>query len=220
MLDKQTDQAGTPAITADTPSADMESAAPGKPGRKKRIATVLVAVALLGGAAAVGSALPDPKASDAYVALAGEKSSLDGELASAKSSYASLKSKYDALENGMASREAKVAARETAVGKADAAVKTAEAAVKVREDAVTGAEKTKAANTVGDGTWSVGSAIEPGTYRAATDVGSSCYWGIYRSGSNGSDIIENDLPGGGRPSVALTAGQDFKSTRCGEWEKQ
>ena len=35
-------------------------------------------------------------------------------------------------------------------------MKTADAAVKEREDAVTGAEKTKAANTIADGTWTVG----------------------------------------------------------------
>jgi hypothetical protein len=131
-----------------------------------------------------------------------------------------MKSKYDTLQNGISDREAKVTARETEVGKADAAVKTAEAAVKVREDAVTGAEKTKAANTVGDGTWTVGKDIEPGTYRAAAAVGSTCYWGIYQSGTNGSKIIENDIPGGGRPVVTLSAGQDFNSTRCGKWEKQ
>jgi hypothetical protein len=74
--------------------------------------------------------------------------------------------------------------------------------------------------TVSDGTWTVGSDIAAGTYRATADVGSSCYWGIYETGSNGSNIIENDIPGGGRPSVALSAGQDFKSSRCGTWTKQ
>jgi hypothetical protein len=182
-------------------------------------ATVAV-LALVAGAVAVGTALPDPKSSDAYAALAGEKSAVEGERDSAKSSYDSLKSKYDTLQNGIAAREAKVTSREAEVGKADAAVKTAEAAVKKREEAVTGAEKTKAANTVGDGTWTVGKDIEAGTYRAAADVGSTCYWGIYATGSNGSNIIENDLPGGGRPTVALSGGQDFKSTRCGKWEKQ
>jgi hypothetical protein len=191
-----------------------------KPGRKKRIFTAVAVLALLAGAAAVGTTLPDPKSSEAYVALAGEKASAESERDAAKSSYESMKAKYDTLQNGIADREAKVSARETEVGKADAAVKTAEAEVKKREEAVTRAEKTKAANTIGDGTWTVGTDIEPGTYRAAADVGSSCYWGIYATGSNGSNIIDNDLPGGGRPSVALSGGQDFKSSRCGTWEKQ
>ncbi|WP_427007328.1 hypothetical protein [Pseudarthrobacter sp. H2] len=191
-----------------------------KPGRKKKIFTTVAVLALVAGAVAVGTTLPDPKSSDAYAALAGEKSAVEGERDSAKSSYDSVKSKYDTLQNGISAREAKVTSRETEVGKADAAVKTAEAAVKKREEAVTGAEKTKAANTVGDGTWTVGKDIEAGTYRAAADVGSTCYWGIYATGSNGSNIIENDIPGGGRPTVALAGGQDFKSSRCGKWEKQ
>ncbi|MDT0168864.1 MULTISPECIES: hypothetical protein [Micrococcaceae] len=189
-------------------------------GRKKPVLLAAAAVVLLAGGTALGTVLPDPKESTAYKSLASEKSTVETERDAALSSYASLKGKYDSLENGMASRESKVAAREAEVGKADAAVKTAEAAVKAREDAVTGAEKAKAARTVGDGTWTVGTDIEPGTYRAAAAVGSTCYWGIYRSGSNGSDIIENDIPGGGRPVVTLSAGQDFNSTRCGKWEKQ
>jgi hypothetical protein len=191
-----------------------------KPARKKRVLPTVAVLALLVGALGIGATLPDPKSSDAYVALAGEKAAVESERDAAKSNYESMKSKYDTLQNGIAAREAKVTARETEVGKADAAVKTAEAAVKKREEAVTGAEKTKAANTIGDGTWTVGTDIEPGTYRAAADVGSSCYWGIYATGSNGSNIIDNDLPGGGRPSVALSGGQDFKSSRCGKWEKQ
>lgn len=205
------------------PQKEPRSPGKAKPGRKKRILTAVAAVAavaLLAGGTAVGTLLPDPKTSEAYVSLAGAKTTVEGERDASKSSYDSLKSRYDTLQNGMAAREAKVSSRETEVGKADAAVKTAEAAVKKREEAVTGAEKTKAANTIGDGTWTVGKDIEAGTYRAAADVGSTCYWGIYATGSNGSNIIDNDLPGGGRPSVALSGGQDFKSSRCGKWEKQ
>lgn len=217
-----TDDAGTPLPdTAETSEFEVkpEAAAP-KRSRKRRILGATVAVVLLGSGIAFGTVLPDPKTSEAYTALAGEKETVEIERDAALSSYASVKGKYDTLQNGIASREAKVSTRETEVGKADAAVKTAEAAVKAREEAVTGAEKAKAANTVGDGTWTVGSDIEPGTYRAAAAVGSTCYWGIYRSGSNGGDIIENDIPGGGRPVVTLSPGQDFNSTRCGKWEKQ
>lgn len=217
-----TDDAGTPVPDTAEPSeleAQPEAAAP-KRSRKKRILVATAAVVLLAGGVTFGTILPDPKASDAYAALADEKATVEIERDAALSSYASVKGKYDSLQGGIVARESKVSARETEVGKADAAVKTAEAAVKAREEAVTGAEKAKAANTISDGTWTVGSDIEPGTYRASADVGSSCYWGIYATGSNGSNIIDNDLPGGGRPSVALSAGQDFKSSRCGKWEKQ
>lgn len=211
--------------TAETHIQDVlheKQPSPGKSksGRKKKMFATVAVLALVAGAAAVGTTLPDPKSSDAYAALAGEKTVVEGERDAARSGYDSVKSKYDTLQNGIAAREAKVTTRESEVGKADAAVKTAEAAVKKREEAVTGAEKTKAANTVADGTWTVGKDIEAGTYRAAADVGSTCYWGIYATGSNGSNIIENDIPGGGRPTVALAGGQDFKSSRCGKWEKQ
>ncbi|MDI3242331.1 hypothetical protein QK292_12250 [Arthrobacter sp. AL08] len=191
-----------------------------KPARKKRALLAVAAIALLAGGTVLGTTLPDPRSSDAYLALAGEEAAAKSERDSAQTDYQSMKSKYDTLQNGNAAREAKLTAREFEVGKADAAVKTADAAVKIREDAVTGAEKTKAANTIADGTWTVGKDLEAGTYRATADVGSSCYWGIYATGSNGSTIIDNDLPGGGRPSVALSGGQDFKSSRCGKWEKQ
>ncbi|MDJ0351516.1 hypothetical protein [Pseudarthrobacter sp. PH31-O2] len=191
-----------------------------KPARKKRALLAVAAIALLAGGTVLGTTLPDPRSSDAYLALAGEEAAAKSERDSAQTDYQSMKSKYDTLQNGNAAREAKLTAREFEVGKADAAVKTADAAVKIREDAVTGAEKTKAANTIADGTWTVGKDLEAGTYRATADVGSSCYWGIYATGSNGSNIIDNDLPGGGRPSVALAGGQDFKSSRCGKWEKQ
>lgn len=189
-------------------------------GGKKRVLAVIAAVVLFGGGIAAGTQLSDPKASDVYVALAADKAAVEGERDVALSDFASLEGRYNTLRSGIAEREAKVQVRETEVGKADEAVKAAEAAVKTREEAVTGAEQQKAANTIGDGTWTVGKDVAPGTYRAAADVGSSCYWGIYATGSNGSNIIDNDLPGGGRPSVSLAEGQDFKSSRCGKWEKQ
>ncbi|NMM30975.1 MAG: hypothetical protein HHJ10_08015 [Cellulomonas sp.] len=46
-----------------------------------------------------------------------------------------------------------------------------------------------------------------------------CYLAIVRTGSNGADIIQNDLPKGGSPSVTLNAGQDFENS-CGVWAKQ
>ena len=46
----------------------------------------------------------------------------------------------------------------------------------------------------GDGTWTVGVDIAPGTYRTEHAVTSGmCYWGIYRSGTNGAVIIANDV---------------------------
>ena len=69
------------------------------------------------------------------------------------------------------------------------------------------------------GTWTVGVDIPAGTYRSS-GVTSMCYWAITKTGSNGSDIIANDLPSGGRPQVTLKKGQDFEtSEECGVWTK-
>jgi hypothetical protein len=65
-----------------------------------------------------------------------------------------------------------------------------------------------------DGVYEVGVDIEPGKYK--TSGGSSCYWA--RLNANGSDIIDNDLPGG-QAVVTVKAGELFKTQRCGTWTK-
>jgi len=94
-----------------------------------------------------------------------------------------------------------------------------EQAVAAREQAVSAVEAQMAARSVTEGTWTVGVDIEPGTYRTEQAVGSDCYWAILRTGSNG-DIVDNDIPGGGVPSVTLSVGQDFVNRRCGTFVKQ
>jgi hypothetical protein len=74
-----------------------------------------------------------------------------------------------------------------------------------------------AAPTISDGTWTVGEDFPAGTYKTI-GAGSSCYWAIYKSGTNGSDIIDNHI-GGGNLRVTLKAGQDFETARCGTWAK-
>ena len=192
-----------------------KQAAPGTPGARKgkRIWLAAAGVVLLAGGAVGGHFLTDPTRSDEYAALADESAQRQANLEQSEEDYRTLNAQYTKLSAGMTSRKSKVSARE-------AAVATAEADVKARETAVSSAEAKKAANTITDGTWTVGATVSAGTYTTTTEVGSSCYWGIYRSGSNGDDIIENDIPGGGRPTVTIAEGQDFKSSRCGKWEKQ
>lgn len=197
--------------------ASENDAAANQSGRSRRklpwYAKAGTGALLLAAGIAIGFTLPDPTNSREFIALSSEKEAVQSELSK-------LQTRYTTLDAGIKSREAKIQTREDAVTKADAAVKTADAAVKKREEAITAAEKTKAANTIKEGTWTVGVDLEPGTYRANTDVVSGCYWGIYRTGSNGSDIVDNDIVTGGRPSVTLSAGQDFKTSRCGTWSKQ
>jgi len=74
-------------------------------------------------------------------------------------------------------------------------------------------------NVIDEGVWTVGDDIRPGRYRTDERVDSDCYWSITRSGSNGDDIIANDIPGGGRPTVTLRKGQDFTTRGCGTWTR-
>lgn len=201
----------------------MTTTAPAAKRRKWKLKTILGTAAtlvLVGSGAAIGTTLPDPTASGAYIQLDEGMDALDERHRALQKNYATLEELYRKQKSGIEGREASAGARESAAAAAEKKVAEAEAAVKKREDAVAGAEAAKAKNTVSDGTWTVGKNIEPGVYATGADVGSSCYWAILASGTNGSDIIENDLPGGGRPTVTLNAGQEFKSTRCGSWTKQ
>jgi hypothetical protein len=61
--------------------------------------------------------------------------------------------------------------------------------------------------------------VPPGRYRMKDPVsGDSCYWGIYRAGTNQDDIIANNNVRGGRAIVTLRKGQEFESD-CGDWVK-
>jgi hypothetical protein len=71
----------------------------------------------------------------------------------------------------------------------------------------------------GDGTWEVGTDIQPGTYRTREGSG-SCYWARL-SGFGGSlgEIIANENSSG--PAVVTISSKDkgFESRRCGTWTK-
>jgi Flp pilus assembly protein TadG len=89
-----------------------------------------------------------------------------------------------------------------------------------REAAVTATEQQVAANTINEGTWTVGVDVEPGTYRTKDPVSGTCYWAIFQSGTNKDNIVQNDIVKGGSPTVTISAGQDFETSRCGSWVKQ
>lgn len=74
------------------------------------------------------------------------------------------------------------------------------------------------AAAISEGVWTVGVDIAPGVYRTIAPVGGRCYWATLKTGSNG-EIIANAIVEGGRPQVTLKVGQDFETTRCGDWAK-
>ncbi|HLV06005.1 MAG TPA: hypothetical protein VKY79_15630 [Actinomycetaceae bacterium] len=109
-------------------------------------------------------------------------------------------------------REAALDQRENEIAEQAAAVEEREAAVAATEDRI-------AETQIHNGIWTVGVDIEAGTYRVAEALTDRCYWAILRTGSNGGDIIENDIPSGGFPTVTLSEGQDFENS-CGVWNQQ
>jgi hypothetical protein len=116
-------------------------------------------------------------------------------------------------------RDELAAAAEDVAAREDAVTKK-EAELDAREEAeAKAAEDLKEETTLKDGyTYTVGETMKAGTYRANV-TGGSCYWAIYVSGTNYGDIVENDLRTRGIITVTVSAGQDFRSERCGDWTK-
>lgn len=205
--------------------SDVENGTPedAKPnsGRGARVAIAgVVAVGLLAGGVFAGMAMADPTKSEEYATAVKHVQVAGADRDNYRNQLAELTTKHQELETGIEEREAALGERESALGVRESGLDESEAAVKAREKAVGTAEAEAEANAVSDGTWTVGEDIKAGTYRTTSNVGARCYWGIYRSGSNGGDIIENDIPGGGKPTVKLSKGQDFKSSNCGDWQKK
>lgn len=145
---------------------------------------------------------------------------LESEVATITAERDAAQDKVEAAEARASDAEGALADAQAELEERTAAVAAAEKALSDREAAFEEAVQRVADTSIQEGTWVVGRDIEPGTYRTLDEVGSRCYWGIYRSGSNGDDIIDNDLPGGGFPTVTLSVGQDFKTSSCGDWIKQ
>lgn len=151
---------------------------------------------------------------------------LSGDLHTVAAASESAVARIERVESAATERDAEIeaereaiASREAAVKSREAAVKSKEAEVRKRERAVTKQEKDEERNTISEGTWAVGSDVRPGTYRAKKPVAASCYWEI-TSDANGNDIVANDIPGGGRPTVTLSEGQYFSTNGCGEWGRR
>ncbi|WP_075012329.1 hypothetical protein [Geodermatophilus obscurus] len=168
--------------------------------------TVPVAGLVLGVGIGAAAAQSDPTQSAEYLTL--------------ERDLQSLEQRNKSLEEG--SRRVSEAAEraEANAARVVADVEARERTVAAREAAVAVVEEQVAANSIGEGTWTVGVDVQPGTYRTSSAVLGQCYWGIYRSGTNGSDIIDNNIVTGGFPTVQLREGQDFTNRDCGTFVKQ
>jgi Ni/Co efflux regulator RcnB len=152
------------------------------------------------------TAASDPTQSEAYLALQEELSTAQEQVSASEAEAQRAAADKRRVETAAAQRDSELDQRERNVA--------------AREQAASAVEQQIAANSIGQGTWTVGRDIEPGTYRTREAVVGDCYWAILASGTNGGDIIENDIPSGGFPTVTLSAGQDFENNGCGTFVKQ
>jgi len=67
-----------------------------------------------------------------------------------------------------------------------------------------------------NGTYVVGSDIEPGTYR--TSGGTGCYWARLKSLDTG-DVIDNNVSDGPQVVRILPSDTAFMTRDCGTWQK-
>ncbi|TFV79481.1 hypothetical protein E4P39_02305 [Blastococcus sp. CT_GayMR19] len=175
----------------------------------------LVAGLVLGGAtgASMALALSDPTRSDEYRGLQAQVDFLQGEAQE-------LEDRARRADGRATSAEASASSAVASADSRQAALDQREQDIAGREQAVAAVEQRIAATSIDEGTWTVGRDVEPGTYTTAQAVTGDCYWAITRSGTNGGDIVRNDIVKGGFPTVTLSAGQDFTNNRCGTFVKQ
>lgn len=199
--------------------------------RKRRgwFKPLLALVVLLGTLAVgflVGTDSMDPTQSEEYAALGAEKSVVEGERDAFEEARDEVRQELDEYRDETETREAELAersdeldSRSKGLDERKEELDEIDVALAEREKAVGKAEDEKEANTVSNGVWTIGVDIKAGTYRSDAPVSSDCYWAVLKTGTNG-DIIDNDIPGGGRPSVTVGNGQDLELSRCGTWTKQ
>jgi hypothetical protein len=206
---ESTEQTTVTAMEPEPPGSDEAPPAKSRPRWVIPVAALAVGV-FVGGGVGATLASTDPTDSKEYQSL---QQRMDEEAEEAQGRISALSDRAREAQNAASE------ARDTAAQR-KAELDERERALKAREDAVTVTEQRIAETSIGTGIWTVGVDVEPGTYRTAEAITGYCYWAIYRSGSNGDDIVENDGPKGGFPTVTLSAGQDFENSGCGTFVKQ
>ena len=215
----ENDAAPLPWGRTKTPVAGPGPAQPGttrKPGGRWAMALgALFAGLVLGGATGASAALglSDPTQSDEYRGLQTQVDSLQGEVQE-------LEDRARRADGRARSAEASASDAVAAADGRQAELDQREQTIAGREQAVAAVEQRIAATSIDEGTWTVGRDVEPGTYTTSQAVTGDCYWKITRSGTNGGDIVQNDIVKGGFPTVTLSAGQDFTNSRCGTFVKK
>ncbi|WP_407344992.1 hypothetical protein [Pengzhenrongella phosphoraccumulans] len=185
-----TDSLVGPALVGGTPVSPSggEPLAPAPTTRRKR--RWWIPVAIIGGfvfGLAAGGGAADPTASTEYT-------DLSAKLKVAESATGTANDRADAAEATAVKNAAALDTRGKDLDTRSAELDTRQAGLETREGAVTSTEQAIAARQINNGTWTVGTDIEPGTYRTAEAVTSMCYWAILRTGTNGGDIVRTTSP--------------------------
>lgn len=200
-------------IAAQSVTAPAPTHSPATTTRRggRKVWAVGVAALLVGLLAGAGigfaATRSDPTQSKQYRTLQAAVTSAEDQREATKESFGAAQRAADAslqsANQDLEQRASAVAASESAVASSAAAMSQAQAAIN--------------ANTISEGTWTVGSDVQPGTYRTRAAVGGTCYWEVDNASGG---IVKNDIVTGGFPTVTLSAGQTFVTERCGDWLKQ
>jgi pyruvate/2-oxoglutarate dehydrogenase complex dihydrolipoamide acyltransferase (E2) component len=168
---------------------------------------------VIGLAIGVPAGHSDPTTSAQYRAL-------QQRLGTSQTEAAKLQTDMGDIEASAQAAQESAQAAQAAASASQAANAEQAAAIASQQAALSAAQQQIAANSIGEGTWTVGSNVAPGSYRTSAAVSGQCYWEITKSGTNGDVIIQNDIVSGGFPTVRLSVGQDFKNEGCGTFVKQ
>jgi hypothetical protein len=183
------------------------------PPKRKRfgalaIAVIVIAVVAVGGWVAFGLALAAAnERADELASVEEQLEDTERDLSGATIELTEVtadRDRYKDEADAVAEREEAVVAKEAELAEREAAVKATE-------------EYQKATTLLDGYTYTVGLTMEAGTYRANSST-DSCYWAVYRSGTNYDDIVDNGFALGA-VTITVTKGQDFTSNRCGDWTK-
>ena len=172
----------------------------------------VVAGLLVGDFIGRGTVHPDPTASAQYHQLQQRFVTDEQQIGNLQSDIGAARSTAAAVQGAQQSA-AQLSQQAEALASQQAALQSGQAALQSSQQVI-------AQNSITEGTWTVGTDIAPGTYRTSAPVPDQCYWGIYKSGTNKDDIIQNDIVTGGYATVKLSAGQDFEDHGCGTFVKQ
>jgi hypothetical protein len=132
---------------------------------------------------------------------AASAASADASQASSSASNAVVQA-----QSSLASSQSAITASQSALDASNSSLTSAKAEF---DAAVAGRKATQ----FSDGTFEVGSDIQPGKYH--TEGGSGCYWEKNNGGSGIDAIIANDNASG--PVTLVIDSPFFKSQRCGTW---